>query len=48
MQDHAIHIHDHETDVRRIWEHVAHSAFFVLLFFLSITAFDLQCFGVPA
>jgi len=33
MQDHARQIHDYETDVRRIWNHVAHSAFFVLLFF---------------
>ena len=30
MQNHARHIHDHETDVRRIYDHVAHSSFFVL------------------
>jgi len=46
MYDHARCIHDHETDVRRIYDNVAHSALFVLLFYLSIAEFDKLCFGV--
>jgi len=44
MQDHVRRIYDHETDVRRICDHVAHSVFFVLLLLLSIAAFDIECF----
>ena len=48
MQNHVRRIHDHETDVRRIWDLVVHSAFFFLFCssFLSKTAFNIQCFGV--
>jgi hypothetical protein len=36
MLNHARRIHDHETDVRRIYDHVAtHLFFFVLLFFFG-------------
>jgi len=45
MQYHVKRIHDYETDVRRIWDHVTHSVF-LLLFFLSIAAFDIRCFVV--
>jgi hypothetical protein len=49
IQDHAKHIHRYKTNVRSLRRKktdVRCINFFVLLFFLSIVAFDIQCFGV--
>jgi hypothetical protein len=48
MQDHAKHIHHYETDTRSLQKKntdVKRLNFFVL-FFLSIAAFDIRCFGM--